>query len=77
MSLNTLEIPRPRGTGKLLSSIGNIGLALLRLEHVEGVNRGLTTLYMEVGTEGYERQTWRVVNSWPAGWPVPATKIVD
>lgn len=65
---------RPRGTGKLLSSIGNLGLALLRLEHVESVSRGLATFQMEVGEEG---QTWRIVNSWPNGWPVPGINEVD
>lgn len=59
--------PRPRGPGKLLSSIGNLGLALLRLEHVENVNEGLALFEMEVGV--VERQAWRIVNSWPSGWP--------
>ncbi|KAF8592562.1 Aminomethyltransferase folate-binding domain-containing protein [Ramaria rubella] len=59
---------RPRGTGKLLSSVGNVGLALLRLEHVEGVSRGLADFELEV--DELNKQRWRVVHSWPTGWPV-------
>ncbi|KAF8524744.1 Aminomethyltransferase folate-binding domain-containing protein [Gautieria morchelliformis] len=69
--------PRPRGTGKLLSSIGNIGLALLRLEHVEAVSRGHAAFQMVTGEEGHEKQTWRIVNSWPSGWPSPGINEVD
>jgi transferase CAF17, mitochondrial len=68
---------RLRGTGKLLSSIGNIGLALLRLEHVESVSRGLATFQMEVGDNGHEKQICHVVNSWPIGWPVPGVNEID
>lgn len=76
LNISQGQSSRPRGTGKLLSSLGNIGLALLRLEHVEGVSRGLSTFQMEVGSEG-KRETWHIVNSWPTGWPVPGINEVD
>lgn len=69
--------PRPRGTGKLLSSVGNIGLALLRLEHVEGVSRGLANFEIEIGEEGQAKQSWRVTHSWPEGWPVQGINEID
>lgn len=35
------DAPKPRGSGKLLSNVGGLGLAMLRLEHVNGVRRGV------------------------------------
>ena len=58
--------PRPRGTGKLLSSTNGVGLALLRLEHVAAVENGTATLEMEVGEE---KAKWRVTPWWPDWWP--------
>ena len=66
---------RPRGTGKLLSTVGNVGLALLRLEHVEGVSRGLANFEIETGAEGQEKQTWLVSHSWPDGWPMQIDEV--
>jgi transferase CAF17, mitochondrial len=79
IATTTLEgkAPRLRGTGKLLSSIGNIGLALLRLEHVEAVHQGLATFQMVTGEEGHEKQAWRIVNLWPSGWPSLGVNEVD
>ncbi|KDQ10010.1 hypothetical protein BOTBODRAFT_36633 [Botryobasidium botryosum FD-172 SS1] len=62
--------PRPRGTGKLLTTIehdgGAVGLALMRLEHVEGVERG--QLRMEIGSlEG--QGPWGVECLKPTWWP--------
>jgi len=62
--------PRPRGTGKLLTTVerdgGAVGLALMRLEHVEGVERG--QLRMEIGNlEGQGR--WDVDCLKPSWWP--------
>ncbi|KAG5638998.1 hypothetical protein H0H81_007906 [Sphagnurus paluster] len=61
-------IPRPRGTGKLLSSEQGVGLALLRLEHVEAAERG--DLRLEFNVESGEgRGTWAVSHWWPDWWP--------
>ena len=60
--------PRPRGTGKLLTSHQGIGLALLRLEHVEGAERGDLGLHFETTTEAGEG-TWAVSPWWPEWWP--------
>ena len=65
--------PRPRGTGKLLSSTQGVGLALLRLEHVDGASRG----ELKLGFEFEERKEaeemvtrkWRVTSWWPDWWP--------
>ncbi|KAG8962576.1 ccr4 associated factor [Tulasnella sp. 419] len=59
--------PRPRGTGKLLSSIGNSALALLRLEHFEGAERGLLTLGVNAGNNNSQ---WSVVPKRPDWWPI-------
>ncbi|KAL6306687.1 Aminomethyltransferase folate-binding domain-containing protein [Sparassis latifolia] len=60
--------PRPRGTGKLLSSIHGVGLALLRLEHVSAVENGTATFELKV--DGDDR-TWGVSHRWPDWWPRP------
>lgn len=58
--------PRPRATGKLLTTIPErgVGLALLRLEHLDAVERG--DLSLNVDTEGgkFEVQHW-----WPDWFP--------
>ncbi|KAF9452490.1 Aminomethyltransferase folate-binding domain-containing protein [Macrolepiota fuliginosa MF-IS2] len=60
--------PRPRGTGKLLSSRGQVGLALLRLEHVAGVlNKELA---FEIETPG-DGKIWQASPWWPSWWPEP------
>ncbi|KAL0949762.1 hypothetical protein HGRIS_009801 [Hohenbuehelia grisea] len=57
--------PRPRGTGKLLSTSQSSGLALLRLEHVAGVDRGDVQLNFEDPEGGLRSVTpW-----WPPWWP--------
>lgn len=60
---------RPRGTGKLLTSVHGIGLALLRLEHVERVRRGEIKLECET-TEGDKKTTWGISYWWPE-WAPP------
>ncbi|EPQ59268.1 Aminomethyltransferase folate-binding domain-containing protein [Gloeophyllum trabeum ATCC 11539] len=59
-------MPRPRGTGKLLSSTQGVGLALLRLEHVEGWEKGDIGLSFE---EGEQKTNWSISPWWPDWWP--------
>lgn len=56
--------PRPRGSGKLLTSVQGVGLALLRLEHVEGVMQG--NLQLQIDTNG---KMMAVSPRWPSWWP--------
>jgi hypothetical protein len=60
--------PRPRGSGKLLSTAQGVGLALLRLEHVERVHKGELKLEFEV-ENGEEKKKWAVSPWWPHWWP--------
>ncbi|KAF4619123.1 hypothetical protein D9613_005200 [Agrocybe pediades] len=55
---------RPRGTGKLLSSTKDVGLALLRLEHISAVRNGTVQLQIDV-----ESRKINVVPFWPDWWP--------
>lgn len=57
--------PRPRGTGKLLSSIQGVGLALLRLEQVEAFEQDKARFTL-TSTEGQE---WGMTPYWPDWWP--------
>jgi folate-binding protein YgfZ len=67
------RVARPRGTGKLLSTINDVGLALLRLEHVEGLEKGglkFELLSGEVGGSGNgDGTSWLVTPWWPDWWP--------
>lgn len=67
------RIARPRGTGKLLCTIKEVGLALLRLEHVEGLERGDLKFELqgeEVGaSDKGENTQWLVTPWWPDWWP--------
>jgi transferase CAF17, mitochondrial len=67
------RIARPRGTGKLLTTIKEVGLALLRLEHVEGLERGDLKFELqgeEVGASDKGEDTqWLVTPWWPDWWP--------
>lgn len=60
---------RPRGTGKLLSSVQGVALALLRLEHVEGAQRGNLKLEFEAGAGDGQTTKWGVSHWWPHWWP--------
>ncbi|KAL1946683.1 hypothetical protein VTO73DRAFT_14787 [Trametes versicolor] len=62
--------PRPRGTGKLLSSTRGVGLALLRLEQVEAVEQGRARFSLTNGAG----QEWGVTPYWPDWWPQPPTE---
>ncbi|PFH51455.1 hypothetical protein AMATHDRAFT_74997 [Amanita thiersii Skay4041] len=64
-----LSAPRPRGAGKLLTSLQGVGLALLRLEHVEAVTKG--NLQLQFENTG---KTWTVSPWWPSWWPHQASK---
>ncbi|KZT72649.1 Aminomethyltransferase folate-binding domain-containing protein [Daedalea quercina L-15889] len=64
---DTTPRPRPRGTGKLLSSTKGVGLALLRLEHVAAVENGTAILEMEMDKEKITK--WKVTPWWPDWWP--------
>ena len=59
--------PRPRGTGKLLSSTRGVGLALLRLEQAEAVEQGKAK-FTVADSEGHE---WEATPFWPDWWPSP------
>ncbi len=56
--------PRPRGSGKLLTSVQGVGLALLRLEQVEAVLQG--SLQLQIDDNG---KTMAVSPRWPSWWP--------
>lgn len=60
---------RPRGMGKLLSVQKEVGLALLRLEHVAGFQRGEIKLELEIPTEGDQQASCSVIPFWPEWWP--------
>jgi folate-binding Fe-S cluster repair protein YgfZ len=67
------RIARPRGTGKLLTTTKEVGLALLRLEHVQGLETGDLKFELqgeEVGaSDNGEGTKWRVTPWWPDWWP--------
>jgi len=67
------RVARPRGTGKLLTTIKEVGLALLRLEHLEGLERGDLKFELqgeEVGASNNGEDTqWLVTPWWPDWWP--------
>lgn len=57
--------PRPRATGKLLTSMRGVGLALLRLEHLDAVERGDLSLQVDAGEAGsFDVRHW-----WPDWFP--------
>ncbi|KAJ3971284.1 Aminomethyltransferase folate-binding domain-containing protein [Lentinula raphanica] len=62
---NTTGGPRPRGTGKLLSNLHGVGLALLRAEQVEGVASG----NLELNFTSESGASWTVRPWWPEWWP--------
>jgi len=65
------RVPRPRGNGKLLISIQGVGLALLRLEHIEGAEKGDFRIEFDVtGEDG--KATWAVSHWWP-DWRMEST----
>lgn len=57
--------PRPRGSGKLLSSANGVGLALLRLEHVLAAENGKASFEVELEEgKGLSLSAYR-----PDWWP--------
>ncbi|KIM46253.1 hypothetical protein M413DRAFT_441333 [Hebeloma cylindrosporum] len=69
--------PRPRGTGKLLSTHKGVGLALLRMEHVSGVQQGDLRLEFEVSNAGDKTSTWIASPWWPDWWPQEPQQRVE
>jgi len=67
------RVARPRGSGKLLSTVKDVGLALLRLEHVRGLEKGdlkFELLSGEASASGNGNATqWLVTPWWPDWWP--------
>lgn len=60
--------PRPRASGKLLTSIQGVGLALLRLEQVESVEKGDAKFIVEQ-KDGETTSMWNITPWRPAWWP--------
>ena len=58
------NVRKPRGTGKLLNSIKGIGLALLRTDHLEAVDKGDVGLVVGEGPEKWGVSYWH-----PDWWP--------
>lgn len=58
------NIRKPRGTGKLLNSVKGIGLALLRMDHLEAVDKGGVGLMIGEGAEQRRVSYW-----YPDWWP--------
>jgi len=65
--------PRPRGNGKLLATHGEVGLALLRLDHVAGVQTSEVKLMVEDEANG----SIEVIPWWPSWWPHPELNSID
>lgn len=58
------NVRKPRGTGKLLNSVKGIGLALLRMDHLEAVDKGGVGLVIGEGVEQRRVSYW-----YPDWWP--------
>ena len=58
------DIRKPRGTGKLLNSVKGIGLALLRTDHLEAMDKGGVGLVIGEGAEQRRVSYW-----YPHWWP--------
>lgn len=60
---------RPRGSGKLLSNIGGVGLALLRIEHALMAEKSEAQFEFEATNDTNMTKTWLVKHWYPEGWP--------
>jgi folate-binding Fe-S cluster repair protein YgfZ len=71
------RVARPRGTGKLLSTFRGVGLALLRLEHVEGLEKGdLKFELVDEGADASTNTTPTFVTPWrPDWWPKDVEEV--
>ena len=58
------DVRKPRGTGQLLNSVKGIGLALLRTDHLEAVDKGWVGLVIGEGAEQRRVSYW-----YPDWWP--------
>ncbi|KAK7682557.1 hypothetical protein QCA50_014357 [Cerrena zonata] len=65
---------RPRGTGKLLSTTQCVGLALLRLEQVDAVERGEIRLTFEQENADATKSIWGVTPWRPSWWPTSSAE---
>ena len=79
ISTNSEGTPRvrPRGTGKLLTTIDGVGLALLRLEHVLAVEKEESQFYIDAPGSDTPENSNLLVTPWrPDWWPElrPATE---
>ena len=62
--------PRPRGTGKLLTSIDGVGLALLRIEHVFAVEKEQSQFYIDGAASSSPGDGSLCIAPWrPDWWP--------
>lgn len=66
---NTGTRARPRGTGKLLTTLQGVGLALLRLEHVDAFEHGELKLTFESEDADASKTLWGVTPWRPSWWP--------
>jgi len=58
------DIRKPRGTGRLLTNVKGVGLALLRTDHLEAVDKGAIGLAIGDGVEQRRLSYW-----YPDWWP--------
>ncbi|KAF7332180.1 Aminomethyltransferase folate-binding domain-containing protein [Mycena kentingensis (nom. inval.)] len=68
--LSDPQTTRTRGSGKLLSSVNGVGLALMRLEQVEAAEQGKLGFALDVKVEGATKR-WQVSHWRPEWWPQP------
>ncbi|KII94791.1 hypothetical protein PLICRDRAFT_33599 [Plicaturopsis crispa FD-325 SS-3] len=61
--------PRPRGSGRLLSSTQGVGLALLRYSALGQPQKAERRLLVEVPVEGGVERQWAASYWWPDWWP--------
>lgn len=59
------QVSKPRGTGKLLTSMRGLALALLRLDHIEGCNNGDLSFQLQ----DESGKPWSLTYWWPDWWP--------
>ncbi|KAF9263473.1 Aminomethyltransferase folate-binding domain-containing protein [Marasmius fiardii PR-910] len=68
LSSSEQRVPRPRGSGRLLSSTHGLGLALMRLEHLAGVEKKELDLRLRSESDD-NLKTYHIEHWWPEWWP--------